>query len=238
MRFLVLLYDDETGAPGPEDPGWDEMMGGYMAFGDLAGEAILGGEALEPVATTRTIRHDGSSVRVTEGPFAETAECLGGYYVLEAPSLDDVIELVRHLPPVTTGGVEIRPLAQWVDAGTPAAADGSLRYLVTIHGEETEADTPGSAAWDEGAAEHGRFASEAGTAILAAGAVHPTTSASVVRIRDGELLVTDGPYAEITEVVGGFYLLQATPDTIDDLAAAVPTPPGGAVEVHPIMELG
>ena len=238
MNFLVLLYDNEAGGVGPGEPGFDEMMAGYEAFGQLAGEAILGGEALEPVATTRTIRHDGTSVRVTDGPFAETIECLGGYYVLEAPTLDDVIALVRHLPPVTSGGVEIRPLVQWIDGGSPSSTDGALRYLVTIHGDETDAETPGSPGWDAGAEEHGRFGRDAGDALLAAGAVHPTTTASVVRVRDGELLVTDGPYAEITEVVGGFYLLQATPDAIEDLAAAVPVPDGGAVEVRPIMELG
>ena len=56
-------------------------------------------------------------------------------------------------------------------------------------------------------------------------------------MRDGELLVTDGPYAEATEVVGGYYVLRGTPDSIVELAKDVPTPAGGGVEVRQIMEL-
>lgn len=238
MRFLVLLYGNETGAPEPGEPAFDEMIAGYEAFGELAGDAILGTEALQPVATTRTIHHDGAAVRVTDGPFAETIECLGGYYVLEAPSLDDVLELVRHLPMDATGGVEVRPLVEWVDASSNRRDGGGDRYLVTIHGPESDSETPGTPAWDAGAEAHGTFGRAAADALLAAGAVHPTSTATVVRVRDGELLVTDGPYAEVTEVVGGFYLLQASPDAIDDLAGAIPTPHGGAVEVRPILEMG
>ena len=73
--------------------------------------------------------------------------------------------------------------------------------------------------------------------IALAVALHPTSTASTVRLRDGELLVTDGPYAEITEVVGGFYVLRSTPDAIVELAGAIPVPDGGGVEVRPVMEI-
>lgn len=237
MRYLVMLYADETTQNSPGDPGWDAEMAAYMAFDEIAGDAILAGEALHDSTASRSIRHDGGVVRVTDGPFAETTEVLGGFYVLEAPTLDDVLELVRHIPAVATGTAEVRPLAELVDNSSTAAPDGSVRYLATIHGPETDDETPGTTGWDSGAEAHGHFEREAGDAIALAVALHPTTTASTVRLRDGELLVTDGPYAEVIEVVGGFYVLRSTPDTITDLAAAIPVPDGGAVEVRPVMEI-
>jgi len=237
MHYLVLLYGDEATGTQPGTPEWDAEMAAYLAFGELAGEAILGGEALHESTTARTIRHDGGRVAVTDGPFAETAEVLGGYYVLDVPSLDDAIELVRHIPATWSGASEIRPVAQLLELGERPAPEGTQRYLVTIHGAETEAETPGTPEWEAGAAEHGQFGEKAGDALLGGAAVHPTSTASVVRVRDGELLVTDGPFAEGAEVVGGFYLLRGTDEDVVELASAVPVPAGGAVEVRPIMEM-
>jgi hypothetical protein len=238
MRYLVLLYGDERLAPAEDTPEWDADMAGYLAFGELAGEAIVAGEALHGNASCRTIRHDGAAVRVTTGPFAETVEGLGGFYVLDAPTLDDLIELVCHIPAVNDGGIEVRPMVEWVDRGARPPAEDEARYLATIHGPETRAEEPGSPGWEAGAAEHGRFGEAAGEALRAAGAVHPTTTASTVRVRDGEVLVTDGPYAEAMEVVGGFYVLQGEHAAVADLAVRIPVPEGGAVELRPIMELG
>ena len=238
MRYLVQLFADDTIMPEPGDPAWATGMAGYQAFAVLAGERILAGEPLDRTALIRTVRHDGGAVRVTDGPFAEAVEGLGGYYVLEAPTLDDVLEMVRHIPVVLVGGAEVRPLAEWTDAGSPPAAAGAVRWFVTIHGTETEAETPGSPGWEAGGEAHAQFGRKAGDALLAGGAVHPTSTASVVRVRDGELLVTDGAYPGVSELVGGFYVLRATPDAIADLAAAIPVPEAGAVEIHSILELG
>lgn len=237
MRYLVLLYGDESTMTQPGDPGWDAEMAGYEAFGELAGEAIVGGEALQPMATCRTIRHDGGSVRVTDGPFAEGPEGLGGYYVLEAPTLDDALELVRHIPAVSGGGVEVRPLVEWLETGVASRTSDAVRYFASIHGPETADEIPGSPEWDSGAEEHAMFAKQAGDALVAAGAVHPTATASVVRVRGGKLLVTDGPYAEASAVVGGVYVLSGDPDDVVALAKSIPVPAGGAVELYPILEL-
>jgi hypothetical protein len=242
MRYLVLLYGDESAMPEPGTPEFDADLEGYAAFDELAGDAIVAGEALHGNETCRTVRHDGTTVRVTDGPFAETVEGLGGVYVLEAPTLDDVIELARHIPAVNDGAIEIRPLVQWSDqaaGATPTAtpAEGTVRYLATIHGPETKADQPGSAAWDEGAARHQRFVTEAGDAVLAGGAVQPVATATTVRVRDGELLVTDGPYSETMEIVGGFYVLRATEDEAPAIASRIPVNDGGAVQLRLVMEL-
>lgn len=242
MRYLVLLYGDESKMAEPGTPEFEADMAGYAAFDELAGDAIVGGEALHDNSTCRTIHHDGAAVRVTNGPFAETVEGLGGVYVLEAPTLDDVIELARHIPAVNDGDIEIRPMVQWFDrtAELPEAAAGgdTVRYLATIHGPETEADVPGTAAWDEGAAEHQRFVESAGDVVQAGGAVQQAATATTIRVRDGELLVTDGPFSETREVVGGFYTLRGTQEEVDAVAARIPVNEKGAVELRLIMELG
>jgi hypothetical protein len=239
VRYLVLLYGDEAAANEPGTEGFDAEMAGYEAFGELAGDAIVAGEALLPTTTSRTVRVEGGEVRVTDGPFAEVAEALGGFYVLEAPTLDDAIELVRHIPATADGAVEVRPLVDWFDRGADGApaGPGVQRYVATIHGPEGDGDVPGTPAWDEGAAAHGAFAERAGAALRAGGAVHPVATATTVRVRDGALLATDGPFAEAVEVVGGLYVLAGTVEEVVALAALVPVDDDGAVDLRPIMEL-
>src|SRR5690606_3448108 len=105
-------------------------------------------------------------------------------------------------------------------------------------GPATDADIPGTAAWDDGAAAHGKWVAEAGDAIVAGAAVHPASTATTVRVRGDDVLVTDGPVAETGEIVGGFYILTATDrDAAARLAAGMPVNPGGAVELWPILDL-
>lgn len=239
MRYLVLLYGDESLNPMPGTPEFDADMAGYMAFDEVAGGAIVAGEALNENAVCRTVRHDGGKVRITDGPFAETVEGLGGVYVIDAPTLDDMIELARHIPAVNTGGIELRPIVEWFDRTSEVGdgPEGATRYFATIQGPQGPADQPGSPEWDAGAAEHGKFAAEAGDVVLAGGAVQPPSTATTVRVRDGELLVTDGPYAEGMEVVGGFYVLRGLADVVADVAAKVPVNEGGAVELRPVIDM-
>jgi hypothetical protein len=239
VEYLVLLYDDEANGAEPGTPEWDADMEGFAAFSELAASAIRGGEALDAVRTCRTVRHTGGEVQVTNGPFAETTEVLGGYFVLEAPSLDDAIELARRIPTATTGAIEVRPVVQQFDvsAERPPVPEGSARYLATLHGPSEEEPDPGTPAWDAGAAEHARFAESVGDALRAGGAVQPASTATTLRVRDGELLVTDGPFAEGTEMTGGFYVLAGTPEQSVAVAAQIPVNPHGWVEVRPVVEI-
>lgn len=238
MRYLALLGSDESAIPARGTPERDELHAGYVRFTQLAADAILGGEALQPKATARTVRHgDGGVPLVTDGPYAETTEALGGFYVLEADTLDDAIALAREIPNARHGWVAVRPLVMWqADPGEPAPG---TRYAALIYGKESPADLPGTPEWDAGAAEHGRFGEAAGDAVLAGGALQPIDTTTTVRVRDGDLLVTDGPFSEAAEVVGGFYLL-AAPDAgaAVALASQIPVGTGGAVEVRPVVELG
>jgi hypothetical protein len=241
MRYLVTLFGDESQDPQPGTPEFDTEMGEYMAFGERAGSAIVTGEAMQPSATAATVRPGVGDPLVTAGPFTETTEVVGGFYVLETDTLDDAIELGRQIPAARRGWIEIRPLVQWTDRGEAPSGppEGEDRYLALIYGKETAADVPDTPEWEEGAAAHGRFAEWAGDDVRSGGALRPASTTTTVRVRDGDVLVTDGPYSEAAEVVGGLYVFASmTRDRAVELAARIPVNPGGAVHLQPIWEVG
>ncbi len=97
MQYALLIYEDETfwNRMSPQELG--EMMAGYQRFGESAGERIGGGAALHPTATATTLRLRDGERLLTDGPFAETREQLGGFYLLEAGSLDEALEVASRL---------------------------------------------------------------------------------------------------------------------------------------------
>ncbi|HET7312714.1 MAG TPA: YciI family protein [Mycobacteriales bacterium] len=109
-QYLVLIYGDEKAhaAGGPKL--WEQLHEGHVAFGTKYEHAVAGGNALQDTSTATSIRKDtdGSFV-VTDGPFAETKEALGGYYLIEAADLDEAIAIAKDVP-MPSGGVEVRPI--------------------------------------------------------------------------------------------------------------------------------
>ncbi len=115
-----------------------------------------------------------------------------------------------------------------------------MRYLCLIYGEEKAQADAGQEAWDALYQQHEAFSTEAGAAgVLRGGeALKDTDTATTVQAVDGEVLTTDGPFAETKEQLGGFYLLECDDlDTAIHWAARIPHP-HGRVEVRPIMEMG
>jgi len=109
-KYLVLLYEDEQGYADANKEVWDEIMVGHQAFGEKYGSSIDGGNALQSTSTATTLRSDGAGgFTVTDGPFVETKEALGGYYLVEADDLDAAVEMAKAVP-ARFGGVEIRPI--------------------------------------------------------------------------------------------------------------------------------
>ena len=124
MRYLFLLTntaEDVAAWEGLDDDGARQAreaeMPRWQAFFEAAGDRVRSGLELEPPTAARTLRvRDGETV-VTDGPFAETREQVGGYLVLECADLDEAIELAALVPVATSGSVEIRPLADGTEAG-------------------------------------------------------------------------------------------------------------------------
>ena len=112
-KYLILIYGDERqwAAMSPQEV--EKLGEAHRAFAAAAGSAILDGKELEPASIATTLRADAAGqLSVTDGPFLETKEAVGGYYLIEAADLDEVIALASRLYEVTAGhsGVEIRPV--------------------------------------------------------------------------------------------------------------------------------
>lgn len=109
-RYMFLIYADEAGMADTTPEQWGEMMRAHNAWAhsvESAGATIVGGEALAPQSTATTVRTGGPAPVVTDGPFAETKEALGGYYVVDCADLDQALGLAHTLPADT---VEVRPV--------------------------------------------------------------------------------------------------------------------------------
>jgi hypothetical protein len=124
MKFLLTIYNDERrwSDASPDDVG--QIMAAYEAFGRAAGEAgvLVGGEGLQPTSTATTVRVRDSETLTTDGPFAETREQLGGYYLLDCSDLDDAIAWAARIPDASSGSVEVRPVMDYEDAEHPEEA--------------------------------------------------------------------------------------------------------------------
>ncbi|HWB67858.1 MAG TPA: YciI family protein [Mycobacteriales bacterium] len=109
-EYLILIYESEANWEHVDPSTSDQVMKEHVAFGEQHAASLRGGNALEPTSTATTIRRDASGqVAVTDGPFAETKEALGGYYLIEAPDLDSAIAIAKDVP-ARFGGVEVRPI--------------------------------------------------------------------------------------------------------------------------------
>jgi hypothetical protein len=107
MQYLLLIYDNEK----RWSQGYDKAeLGEYQAFGKEFATAIKGGHALEPTRTAATVRVRDGKRLTTDGPFAETKEQLGGYYLVEAASRDEAIAIAANIPGARFGSIEVRPI--------------------------------------------------------------------------------------------------------------------------------
>lgn len=114
MRYMMLIYGTEQTIQ-PSEAEQAAVMEAYNAFAAeaKAREALLSGEALYPVSSATTVRVRNGKVLTTDGPFAETKEQLGGFYMLQCKNLDEAIELAAKIPGAKFGSVEVRPIYEW-----------------------------------------------------------------------------------------------------------------------------
>jgi hypothetical protein len=113
MRYLLLIYADEHGWESADPEGRAAM---YAEYGALANELretgeMVGGDELTPTATATTVRVSEGERLVTDGPFAETKEQLGGYFLVDVEDLDRAIDIAGRIPAARHGSIEIRPIA-------------------------------------------------------------------------------------------------------------------------------
>jgi hypothetical protein len=118
MQYMLLIYGDENGGSGMSEAEQQAEMAKWFAYTEeLRGAGVMkGGDALQPTATATSVRDDGGEALVTDGPFAETKEQLGGYYLLDVADLDEAIRWAHKCPGAKSGTIELRPILEFANA--------------------------------------------------------------------------------------------------------------------------
>jgi hypothetical protein len=110
MQFLLLIYENEKRwAPGGA-PDYGPELAEYRAFGKEFAKEIRGGQALQPTAMAKTVRVRNGESLIVDGPFAETKEQLGGFYLVDAATVDEAAAIAARIPGARHGCVEVRPI--------------------------------------------------------------------------------------------------------------------------------
>ena len=117
MKYLLLIYENEGSFANVTEEEGNRIFAEYMDYtkGIKKKGNYVSGEALQPTATATTVRQRNGKTLTTDGPFAETKEQLGGFYLIEAANLDDAIEAASRIPGAKVGSIEIRPIVVYPD---------------------------------------------------------------------------------------------------------------------------
>lgn len=246
MKYMLLIYGAETGWT--DDERRDCMLESMAICDELEAQGKwLASSPLYPVTTATCVRVRNGHAQVTDGPFAETTEQLGGYYVIDVADLDEAIAIAGRLPPAAKGTVEVRPLLPLPEPLTlPEARQGHHTtanterprdYLVLLYAEPgvwpPEDHAPALAESVELCHElhrRGQFVSAA--------PLQPPETAICVRLRHGTRIVADGPFTETKEQLGGYFLIRvAHLDEAIAIASRIPGSRRGTAEIRPLFPL-
>ncbi len=112
MRYILLICADESGVQALSPAEGEAMMAEYGAFGEEMAKrgALQGGERLRPTTDATTVQLRDGKVLTSDGPFAETKEQIGGYYVVDCKDLDEAIQIAAKIPGARVGTIEVRPI--------------------------------------------------------------------------------------------------------------------------------
>jgi hypothetical protein len=246
MKYMLLIYSAEDG--------WTEaertqcMLDSIAICDELDAQGQwLASSPLHSVMTATCVRVRSGRVLVTDGPFAETTEQLGGYYIIDVADRDEAIAIASRLPPAAKGTVEIRPLHPLPESlSLPRPESGQQdtvetesrrSYMVLLYAE------PG--AWPP--AEHATALAEsvqlchqlhAQGQFLSAAPLQPPEMAACVRVRNSVQTVVDGPFTETKEQLGGYFLIRvANLDEAIAIAGRIPGSRRGTAEIRPLFPL-
>ena len=112
MQYLLLIYENQAESAAQGEAAMTQMMNAYRTFtqGIVQAGNFKAGDALQPTSTATTVRVRDGKTLTTDGPFAETREQLGGYYLIDAKDLDEAIGIAARVPSATFGSIEVRPI--------------------------------------------------------------------------------------------------------------------------------
>jgi hypothetical protein len=253
MKFAILGCSEEKNWIGMSKIEMEAISDDCFAYiGALLkeGHVIHDGVTLQPTCTAKTLRWQNGAVVVTDGPFAETKEQFGGVCVLEARDMDQAVEVMLKHPELNHGAtIEIRPVneealrrqAASLNELRPDAAavdPEAIRFASmgfinengrhTVSKDEFDAMLAQCKKFDEARVKSGQWLSGVG--------LQSVKTAKTLRVKDGQVIVTDGPFAETKEQLGGIVVL--TFKDLNDAVASLSTHPalpfGVAIEIRPI----
>ena len=112
MQYMLLIYDEESVWTGMSEEEQNKVMGEYFAYTEALRESgkYVAGDALQPIKTAKTVQVRDGEALTTDGPFAETKEQLGGYYLVDVDSEDEALEWAAKIPSARYGKIEVRPV--------------------------------------------------------------------------------------------------------------------------------
>ncbi len=112
MQYMLLIYGNEAGLQSASKADVDQMHAAYGAYSEALQKAgvIVGGNRLRPTASASTVRVANGKTQVLDGPYAETKEQLGGYYMIDVPDLDAALSWAARCPGASHGAMEVRPI--------------------------------------------------------------------------------------------------------------------------------
>ena len=115
MRYLCLIYENEKNWESMPPAESEAVMGEYFAFTEdiRSNGKLVAGEALQPTPTATTVRVRNGKISTTDGPYVETKEQLGGFYLIDAKDLNDAIQVASRIPSARYGAIEVRPVVDF-----------------------------------------------------------------------------------------------------------------------------
>jgi hypothetical protein len=247
MKFMLLHAVDEARLA-DLPPQVEGELAAWVE--EMVGRGVeLDGARLHTTTDATTVRKVDGEVQVTDGPFAETKEQIAGYDVLDCADLDTAIAVASAHPTLHVGAIEVRPFgAGMPDPEVPDnPAEGRRRYLMLVCADmrramARQAEDPAPRAaptqddFDEGPDEIDTWITDAGARRLYGWELEFPNQAVTVRRIDGQIVTTDGPFAETKEQVAGYDLLEcADLDDAIQVAAGHPVADGGVLELRPVM---
>ncbi|MDE3133559.1 MAG: hypothetical protein KGL15_05795 [Acidobacteriota bacterium] len=228
MNYLMLICSDGVATPEKaatmqeQTPKWVQEM-------DARGVRLLGNRLQGPEAA-KTVRVRDGRTLVSDGPFADTKEFIGGLDIIDAENLDEAIAIAAKHPVAWFHAIELRPFTAGLELPRQWTYE-DLRYLLMMF-DGGGAEPPAEQA--EVVRDRDPWREQAAKALVVGHGLEHRDNATTVRVRDGELLLTDGPFAETKEFLAGIAVLNtATEQEAIALAAQFPLARFHMVEVRP-----
>jgi hypothetical protein len=246
MDYVFLIYTAEAGQSKMSKEDGAKMMEAYGAFTkDLFSTGRAADcAALEPSTTATSVRVRNGKRTVTDGPFAETREQLGGYYTLKTDEPEEALEWAAKIPGAKLGRIEVRPVMSMMASGAAgqkkvSAADGYKEYVLLIYDDEKVWANMDEATRNAMFGRYMEFSKALGAAgqYIEGAPLQQVKTAKTVSVDGTRRIVADGPFAETREQLAGYYRVWAK--NLDDainLAAKIPSVEIGTIEVRPVMD--